>query len=317
MKTASALFDGMIDYAGLFPPAEFAMDEAFRRYLAHRRTGDGWMLARFVCPVARLPELETLIEETATDDLPVKLAVLGRGGDTLKKFTESVTREAAELKAFRDRRDGTASADVYEVKLPAAGGAAVAAETAWRELTHGATIDMTPYFEVSLLGEWRPRLPAAVAAVRDTDRAAGPHHRVGLKIRCGGLTAEAVPQPEAVAATIAMCRATGVLLKATQGLHHPIRHHDPSLQTMVHGFLNLFAAGALAHARDLPVNTLSEIISETDPTVFVILDDRLAWRDIEATAEEIVVARSGLLTTFGSCSFSEPCSELRSLKLID
>ena len=38
-----------------------------------------------------------------------------------------------------------------------------------------------------------------MAAVRDTDRDAGPENRVGLKIRCGGLEASAIPEVEAVA----------------------------------------------------------------------------------------------------------------------
>lgn len=317
MRTAQALLDGIIDYAGLFPPAELAMDEAFSRFLRHRRAGDGWILGRFVVPVSRLPELERLIDAVATDEAPFRLAILGRGGATLEDFTSSLTDDAAVLAGFRDRMNERASADVFEVRLPEAGGAAVAVETAWRVLTHGGTVEMTPYFEASILGEWRPRLPAAVAAVRDADRAAGSSHRVGLKIRCGGLTAEAVPTPEAVAAAIATCRATGVSLKATQGLHQPYRHHDAGLDTMVHGFLNVFAAGVLAHARDVPVTRLTEIVAETDPSAFVVSDDRLAWRDLEASADEVGAARSRLLTTFGSCSFSEPCDELRSLSLIE
>ncbi len=39
-----SLLDGIIDYAGLFPPAELSMDEAFRRFTEHRSSDDGWML---------------------------------------------------------------------------------------------------------------------------------------------------------------------------------------------------------------------------------------------------------------------------------
>ena len=58
---AKSLLDGIIDYAGLFPPAQLPMDEAFTRFVEHRSTDDGWMLARFVCPAGRLDELEPLI----------------------------------------------------------------------------------------------------------------------------------------------------------------------------------------------------------------------------------------------------------------
>ncbi len=313
---AKALLDGIIDYAGLFPPARLPMDEAFERFLRHRGEDDGWLLARFVCPATRLDELEPLLAQSGPPLFPISISVLGSGGDTLEDFLTAIDHDSATITAFSTRQTGRAVVDVFEVRLPEAGGAAVAVEKAWRRLTGGGSTPMTPFFEVSLLGDWRPRLPAAAAAVRDTDRSADPTSRVGLKIRCGGLDAAAVPEPMAVAAAIATCRATGVPLKATQGLHHPVRHYDSKVDTMVHGFLNLFAASTLAHAHDLPVTRLAEIVAEVDPEAFAIEDGRFAWRDLDASADEVAAARERLLTTFGSCSFSEPRDDLYDLNII-
>ena len=313
---AKALLDGIIDYAGLFPPARLPMDEAFARFLQHRGEDDGWMLARFVCPATRLGELEPLLAQGDPSQSPIGIAVLGRGGDTLEDFLEGVDRDATAVRAFSSRQTGRAVAEVFEVGLPSAGGVAVAVESAWRRLTDDGSTPMTPYFEVSLLGDWRPRLPAAAAAVRDTDRSTGGTSRVGLKIRCGGLDASAVPEPMAVAAAIATCRATGVPLKATQGLHHPFRHHDSVLDTMVHGFLNLYAASVLAHVHDLPAARLAEIVAEVEEETFAIENDRFAWRDLEASSDQVAAARDHLLTTFGSCSFSEPRDDLQQLNII-
>lgn len=242
--------------------------------------------------------------------------MLGSGGDTLEDFLTAIDNDSATITAFSARQTGRAVIDVFEVRLPEAGGAAVAVEKAWQRLTGGGSTPITPYFEVSLLGDWRPRLPAAAAAVRDTDRSTGGTSRVGLKIRCGGLDAAAVPEPMAVAAAIATCRATGVPLKATQGLHHPFRHHDSQLDTMVHGFLNLYAASVLAHVHDLPVTRLIEIVAEVEPEAFAIETNHLVWRDLEASSEEVAAARDGLLTTFGSCSFSEPRDDLYQLNIL-
>ncbi len=308
---AKALLDGIIDYAGLFPPARLPMDEAFERFSRHRGEDDGWLLARFVCPAMRLEELEPLLEANGP---PIGIAVLGRGGDTLEDFLEAIEWDAA---AVRRSPPGKPAGGRGCLRGSFAfSRVAVAVESAWRQLTGGGEIPMTPYFEVSLLGDWRPRLPAAAAAVRDTDRSTGPAGRVGLKIRCGGLDAEAVPEPMAVAAAIATCRATGVPLKATQGLHHPVRHHDSNVDTMVHGFLNLFAASTLAHAHDLPVTRLAEIVAEVEPEAFAIKDGHLAWRDLEASSAQVAAARDGLLTTFGSCSFAEPRDDLYQLNII-
>lgn len=312
-----ALFEGIIDYAGLFPPAELGMEEAFSRYVKHRRSASGWMLARFVCPAGRLGELDALLDTDAFEEPPIPVAVLGRGGATLEDFAAGVEEDNRLIRAFLSRHDGRATAGVYEVKLPEAGGAALAVERAWRSLTANGSTEITPFFEVSLLGDWRPRLPAAAAAVRDAQSAAGVGHRLGLKIRCGGLDAAAIPEPMAVAAAIATCRATGVSLKATQGLHHPFRHTDETLGAVVHGFLNLFTASVMAQAHDAPVTRLTEIVADTDPQSFTIEADRLAWRDLEATAAEVAEARALMLTSFGSCSFSEPRDDLEALHVFD
>jgi hypothetical protein len=316
MSSLNALFEGMIDYAGLFPPAELPMEEAFATYVEHRRTGNGWMLARFVCPAPRLEELEEQLS-TTNEDTPLSVAVLGRGGDTLEAFLESVREDAASISAFADRHEGRVVADTFEVKLPAAGGAAVAVNDAAIALNHRTARAVTPFFETPMVGDWRQLLPAAAAATRDADRQAEGAYRVGLKIRCGGLEASAVPEPMAVAAAIAICRSVGVPLKATQGLHHPFRRHDDTLGTEAHGFVNLFVASILAWAHDLPVAQLTHLIAETDRDAFTLTDEKIGWRDWVVGADEVEVSRKRLLTSFGSCSFSEPCDDLRAAGLID
>ena len=49
-RSAKALFTGLIDYAGLFPPAALPMADAVRNYEAYRQGEHAWMLGRFVVP---------------------------------------------------------------------------------------------------------------------------------------------------------------------------------------------------------------------------------------------------------------------------
>jgi len=310
------LLESIIDYAGLFPPASLSMEDAFATYIQHRRGPDGWMISHFVCPAARLDELEPLLEATDEADPPVSLAVLGSGGDTIDAFLEAVDRDADALRRMVSRNGERVVADVFEVRLPVAGGAAVAVADGSQRLEKGSRLSVTPYFEVSLLGDWRPRLPAAAAAVRDANREWRGTNRIGLKIRCGGLEAAAVPPVEAVAAAIAIGVAIGVPLKATQGLHHVVRCYDPALGTTVHGFLNLFVAATLARSHDLPVVRLAEIVAEENPDAFVIDGEAVGWQDLEASSDQVAEARRRGLTTFGSCSFEEPRNELRNLGLL-
>ena len=52
-----ALLEGLIDYAGVFPPATLPVAEAARNFARYRGGADAWMLARFVFPARRLAEL--------------------------------------------------------------------------------------------------------------------------------------------------------------------------------------------------------------------------------------------------------------------
>lgn len=73
------LLFGLIDYAGLFPPARLPMDDAVAQY---RRAAGGphaWLLERFICPASRLGELplDDLRLSVVVDD---PAAPLDRGG---------------------------------------------------------------------------------------------------------------------------------------------------------------------------------------------------------------------------------------------
>lgn len=55
-RSAEALFAGLIDYAGLFPPAALSMEDAVRNYDAYRRGEFAWMLGKFVVTAQRVEE---------------------------------------------------------------------------------------------------------------------------------------------------------------------------------------------------------------------------------------------------------------------
>ena len=102
-------------------------------------------------------------------------------------------------------------------------------------------------------------------------------------------------------------------LKFTAGLHHPIRHFDTALQTYMHGFINVFTAGVLAHARGLGEADLRAVLADEDPAAFVFSDDGLRWRDWPLPRRRSPPARTDFVTSFGSCSFDEPRDDLRAL----
>jgi hypothetical protein len=137
----------------------------------------------------------------------------------------------------------------------------------------------------------------------------------GVKLRCGGLEAAAFPSPEQVAAVIVACRDNGLALKFTAGLHHPLRHFDRGIQTKMHGFLNVFGAGVLAHALKLTEGQVREIVEDEDASDFGFDEIGFGWKQYHAMTEEVAAARCHFVLSFGSCSFDEPRDDLQAMGL--
>jgi hypothetical protein len=310
--TSRALLAEIIDYAGLFPPAKLPMTEAFTRFLAHRASADGWLLARFVCPAARLEELTPLLADSDLGQTPIRIAALGAGGDDPPGFADSIERDAEAMKAFSVLHQDSALIDVFEVKLPGEGHPSEVVDLTFHHLADLASKPPVAYFEIPLLGD-RPDALFPTTAVAEAGYLIDENRHAGIKIRCGGLDASAVPTVDAVTAAIAASLAAGLPMKATQGLHHPIRHHEPNLGTTAHGFINLFAAAVLARAHLLDVEIIREIIAEEDPKAFRITESSLGWRDLETGFDGVVDGRLHAMTSFGSCSFTEPRDDLADL----
>src|SRR5688500_20325313 len=95
-----ALMAGLIDYAGLFPPAKLPLDASLANYVRYRRGPDRWMLGRFICPAARLAEAGPLLKSLETDG-PLPFAALGRGGNTAAEFLANLRTDVNEIAAFR------------------------------------------------------------------------------------------------------------------------------------------------------------------------------------------------------------------------
>jgi hypothetical protein len=145
--------------------------------------------------------------------------------------------------------------------------------------------------------------------------------RTFVKVRTGGLTADAIPSSEELGRFLFEAAFLRIPFKATAGLHHPMRAERPltyaldSPRATMHGFLNVFAAAVLAWHR-MDVGHIIELLEERDPEALVFGDDDLIWNEHRITTIEIEEARREFAHSFGSCSFEEPVTELRELGLL-
>jgi hypothetical protein len=299
MRSIRLLLAGAVDYAGLFPPAGLDMPAAVRNYRDYLRSPDRWALGRFVVPVDRLGEFEQAADRhlpraPSPDAWPLAVLLAAGTREEIETLGEFNCRHAAE--------DATAATgDVIEVKAGSVEAVARIAAVAPRYLT--------TYVEVPIQ--------------RDPSELVAAIGRGGLraKVRTGGVTADAFPSARDVVRFLRACAAAGVPFKATAGLHHPIRAtyrltYDPDGPTgTMYGYLNLFLA-AIWLREGMSDAEAEALLQEGSAESLRVSDNAIAWRGHRLDAETIRAARTAGITSFGSCSFTEPVEELHALGML-
>lgn len=312
-----SLMTGAIDYAGMFPPAKLPMDEAVREFLQIHRSPEAWMLGSFVVPASRLDELAAWADELTADagsDAELQFALLGSGSDGAQECVVQLEEDLQHVSRFVDGALHSPCGLSLELPLPTdLATAAISAEGVFdffeaiqHPLKETGTLFDAVFVEVPAMDDAdavRRSLIAALASVPDR----------GFKLRTGGLTADAFPTVDQLAAVVHACSVHGCRWKATAGLHHPLRRPDAQLGATMHGFLNVLFAAVLADVHRLEEPAIAEILADEDPASFRLGDEGIRWRDFAATVPQIDATRSRTFQSFGSCSFDEPRDDLRKL----
>jgi hypothetical protein len=138
--------------------------------------------------------------------------------------------------------------------------------------------------------------------------------RVGLKLRTGGLSAEAFPESRILADFLRLVHHKQIIYKFTAGLHHawpgcyPVSYQPNCAQVAMHGFLPLFGLACLHWAGQLDDQELLEGLNQPPP---IFADQRgLVVGAKVVGPNRIEEYRRWGGQSFGSCSFEEPCQDL-------
>jgi hypothetical protein len=300
-----ALLEHLIDYAGLFPPAQLPLDQALGEYARQRQQPEAWLLGPFVCPTTRLPELRPHAAELFQLRDPFPFSVLmARGGSTFADWLPGLQADLNDVSSFLQQHGSAVRVSALELRLPDDLRQASAAEMASRLSAAAGVIakrqlpPLAVFYEAPRGADWRRLTPSLVKGLAGAC----------LKLRCGGPTPSAVPTSAQLAFTLQCCAAAGVRLKFTAGLHHAL--YQPGR----HGFINLFTAAVLAQGHtELSQEMLCQVLEDTRAEHFQPRADGLSWRELFVSIEQIEKARRSLALSFGSCSFDEPVEDLRSL----
>lgn len=294
-QSVRALLAGIIDYAGLFPPAGLSMGEAALNYATYHNSNLSWMLGRFIVPAARLDEFVADGKDfySVKNSGAWKLSVLD-GGDLFETIRQ--------IEDFNAANSAYAVCDAVEIK----------ADTP-SEIERAAEIlpgYLTPYFEIAPGEDLAEMVPALFST------------RQRAKIRTGGVTPGAIPATADVARFIRTCLAANVPFKATAGLHHPFRSVKPltyepdSAEEKMHGFLNFFLAAAFTR-EGFKTDLVHEVLEEEFAEAFVFEENGVWWRQEHFLGlAQLQRLREKNAISFGSCSFTEPVEDLQELGIL-
>lgn len=254
-----AFLHGLVDYAGLFPPAKLDMVSAVSAYAKHRASPHAFGIARFVCPVTRLdefgkaaaphlPDISASVTAPSAGQARAK-ASLGRGGATAVVVKPlKITKGSGAGAAAHDSHGNangqgngaTRHAPPWALSVLVDKPLSESLELIERfnQAHHknhhsSAVIDtveikvVTPdaidYALEHLSEDLFPWFEIPPASDMRTFAAELEGTGAGAKMRTGGITPDLIPTVEQVADFLIPMAGAHVPVKCTAGLHHPIR----------------------------------------------------------------------------------------------
>lgn len=296
MKPARVFLNGIIDYAGLFPPAHLGMDDAVREFARYANGDDRDLLGRFILPASKLPDFAAAARNSANDQRDRwHLSTLVSAGK------DADIEEIAQFN--RTQADGEPGILVDAIEMPVTN----SLEIDWAVRSFGK--DFAIFLEPTSVEDSAPLLALIAKS------------GANAKLRTGGVMASAIPSATTVMQFIDTCAALSLPFKATAGLHHALRgdyaltYERSAPQGTMFGYLNIFLVAAF-HRAGLPESALLDLLEEHDASAITFDEAGACWRGNLADQSHLSGARKALAVSFGSCSFTEPVDEARSMNLI-
>jgi len=274
------LLGGLIDYAGLYPPAGLDMRRAVENYFAYRSGRRAFALGRFIVDVNRIDELRAAARNELGN---LRLSLIIPADQDATRVAE-LLGDGVPIESIETRPSDPRSIAEIRKSIP-------------------AKIEM--YIEVP------------IDAANDDTLAAIADAGARLKLRMGGVVPGAFPPVESVAQVLGCLQRNQLPFKATAGLHHPLRslhrltYAADSPTGMMHGFINLICAAALVHFGGSMIEAV-QILEEQDPGAWSLSTHSLSWRSRTWTVDQLSETRRQFMS-FGSCSFEEPIRDLEAM----
>jgi hypothetical protein len=218
---------GLIDDASALPPAALPLQRAVAEYDEHKAGSYAAIVGSLVVPDVKLPDLIDVLDDRDSDNgpeasLPINVLVTGGAGAIGPAVRWATRSPLTELRAieFALRDEDDLAHNVQRVLT--------ALDAVEEDLG-----DVPTYVE---LPRWDGAEPSH-GWLRALDEIAAGGLRV--KLRAGGVTADAFPGADALATAIDATLDRELTFRCTGGVHHALTQTDPETGFVHLGFLNL------------------------------------------------------------------------------
>jgi hypothetical protein len=310
-ESLKIFLDGIIDYAGIFPPAKLPLKDAYENFLMYQKDDRGILVSNFICSLDQLDELGKLIK-ASSDEFILPLSIVCQ-------YNENYNSDLNIIGDFLNENQGKVSINNLEIKVPGEfynneknfSGLLSNISDKKNEVINDKTF---LFYEGNINGDYENNFKFLIGVIEIHNE---KYKDSGFKLRTGGVEAALFPTSEQVVYAMRKCLDRGVSFKATAGLHHPFRHYNDSVKTKMHGFINLFGAGIITYRHNITDKEMIEMLEEEDHDKFNFTDDDFIYRGWEISNDEIALARKEFMISFGSCSVDEPVDDLKKLGLIE
>jgi hypothetical protein len=313
-ESLSLFLNGIMDYAGLFPPASLTLHNSYSNYLKHIESPLSWMLAKFVIPAGKLAELAEIYERFDVSN-KVPLSILFNSAETDEAFNSSFNNDIKAVKEFREKIEEKVTADAFEVKIP------VDIKDDEKKLLKflvniNSNLEKKLKLDVPVFLESPPDavMPIVIDVISQFN--IENKKRYGYKLRTGGVEKSAIPDAGVIATAIKIVQNHEMPIKFTAGLHHPFRHFNEGIQAYMHGFINVFAASVLNCTHNINRHEIKEILLDENQDDFEFHDTFFKWKNLVELNSLIEDARKNYIISFGSCSFGDPVKDLKDFELL-
>ncbi|APJ04736.1 hypothetical protein [Silvanigrella aquatica] len=315
MQSLNIFMQGLLDYAGLFPPATLSLQDALKNFAEYHHHDQKKWLGKFILPANKIDETISLLNNLntfSTLNQKAPFSIILNSCDKLTDYPNYLEKDLIIINNFRKKFETTIDILSFEFLPP---------KEIFEPKNHTLLNDFISIFnnkidyykhklEFYCELPLNPFLNEYIKSIIQCNNKQNSY-KLSIKLRTGGVTPQQIPKSIEIAQAILLCAQEKISLKATAGLHVPVPNDNSDVGARLHGFLNIFSSLLLCYDHLLSIEEIDEIISHCSYEDFKFTDEGLFVRNKFISNEKMQQFRNLYIKSFGTCSFLEPIEHLQ------